>query len=63
MNVMLWKSHQGTSLDEAKKMLETSHKKVMEMASGFTNEELFIKKYYSWTGTTDLGSQYPEEGS
>ena len=58
MNVMLWKRHQGTSLDEAKKMLEASHKKVMEMAAGFTNEELFTKKYYGWTGTTDLGAYF-----
>ena len=24
-------------------------------------EEDFTKQYYSWTGTTDLGSQYPKE--
>ena len=58
MNVMLWKRHQGTDLESAKKMFESSHKKVMEMAAGFTNEELFTKKYYNWTGTTDLGAYF-----
>ena len=41
-----------------KKMLAESHRKVMEMAAGFTNEELFTKKYYNWTGTTDLGAYF-----
>ena len=58
MNVMLWKRHQGTDLETAKKMLAESHRKVMEMAAGFTNEELFTKKYYNWTGTTDLGAYF-----
>ena len=58
MNVMLWKRHQGTDLETAKKMLSESHRKVMEMAAGFTNEELFTKKYYNWTGTTDLGAYF-----
>ena len=58
MNVMLWMRHQGTNLETAKKMLAESHRKVMEMAAGFTNEELFTKKYYNWTGTTDLGAYF-----
>ena len=58
MNVMLWKRHQGTDMETAKKMLAESHRKVMEMAAGFTNEELFTKKYYNWTGTTDLGAYF-----
>ena len=41
-----------------KKMLAESHRKVMEMAAGFTNEELFTKRYYNWTGTTDLGAYF-----
>ena len=41
-----------------KKMLAESHRKVMEMAADFTNEELFTKKYYNWTGTTDLGAYF-----
>ena len=58
MNVMLWKKHQNTSLDDAKKMLEESHKKVISLAEQYTDEELFTKKYYAWTGTSDLGSYF-----
>lgn len=58
MNVAIWKRHQNTSLEKAKEMLAESHKKVLEMAAGYSNEELFTKKYYSWTGTTDLGSYF-----
>lgn len=48
----------GNRPGNAKKMLAESHRKVMEMAAGFTNEELFTKKYYNWTGTTDLGAYF-----
>lgn len=58
MNVMFWNHHQSTSLENAKKMLAESHKKVLSLAETFTNEELFTKKYFSWTGTTDLGSYF-----
>lgn len=56
MNVGFWKKHQGTSYDNSKKLLEESHKKVMDLIEAFSDEELFTKKYFSWTGTTNLGS-------
>ena len=58
MNVMFWTRHQNTSLESAKTLLAQSHKKVMEIAEKYTNEELFTKKYFDWTGTTDLGSYF-----
>ena len=58
MNMMFWNRHQSTSLEDAKKMLAESHKKVLALAETFTNEELFTKKHFSWTGTTDLGSYF-----
>ena len=56
MNVEFWKKHQGTLYGKAKTMLEESHKKVMDLIETFSDEELFTKKYFSWTGTTHLGS-------
>lgn len=56
MNIGFWEKHQNTPLDKAKKLLQQSHQEVMKMCDTFTNEELFTKKYYSWTGTTNLGS-------
>ena len=58
MNVMFWNRHQKTSLDSAKQMLADSHKKTMALAEKFSDEELFTKKYFPWTGTTDLGSYF-----
>ena len=56
MNVGFWEKHQNTSYESSKKMLEESHCKVMALIETFSDEELFIKKYFSWTGTTNLGS-------
>ena len=39
-------------------MLAESHEKVLALADKYSNEELFTKKYFSWTGTTDLGSYF-----
>ena len=56
MNVEFWKKHQSTSFDNAKEMLRKSHAKVMTLIEPFTDEELFEKKHFSWTGTSSLGS-------
>ncbi|GHV58713.1 hypothetical protein FACS1894182_11630 [Bacteroidia bacterium] len=56
MNVEFWKKHQKTSLIDSKKMLNESHSNVMNLIETFSNEELFTKKYFPWTGTTNLGS-------
>ena len=56
MNVEFWKKHQKTPYDEAVKLLEASHKSVMALIDAFSDEELFTKKYYPWTGTSSLGS-------
>ena len=56
MNIEFWKKHQDTHLEDSKTMLRDSHKKVMEIITSFTNEELFSKNVFSWTGTTTLGS-------
>lgn len=56
MNVGFWEKHQGTSLGDAKALLKESHAEVMELIRSFTDEQLFTKKYFPWTGTTNLGS-------
>ncbi|RAZ53081.1 hypothetical protein DK853_46260, partial [Klebsiella oxytoca] len=38
LNVFFWKKHQNTTLEEAKEMLEQSHREIMQLAEGFTNE-------------------------
>jgi hypothetical protein len=56
MNVEFWKKHQKTSLTDAKKMLKESHKNVMVLIETFSNDELFAKKAFAWTGTSTLGA-------
>lgn len=58
MNVVFWKKHQNTPYDEAKKLLESSHQVVMALVDNFSDPELFTKAYFSWTGTTSLGSYF-----
>lgn len=58
MNVEFWKQHQSTSYEEAKASLEESHSQVMALAETFSDEELFTKKHFSWTGTSNLGSYF-----
>lgn len=56
MNVEFWKKHQTTPLEEAVVLLKKSHADVMALIEPFTDEELFTKKHFPWTGTTNLGS-------
>ncbi len=56
MNIKFWEKHQNTPYEKAIEMLQNSHKELMKIIESFTNEELFTKKYFSWTGSTSLGS-------
>jgi hypothetical protein len=56
LNQIFWKNYQDTSLAEAKKLLEASHEKLMQIIESHTNEELFEKSFYPWTGGTTLGA-------
>lgn len=56
MNIQFFEKHQATPLAKAKALLEESHHAVMKLIEPFTDEQLFTKKYYSFTGTTHLAS-------
>lgn len=58
MNIKFWEKHQATTLEEAKEMLEKSHKDVVSLAETFSNEELFTKGTYQWVGGSTLGSYF-----
>lgn len=58
LNAAIWKKYQGTSLREARELLDETHQKEMRMIEGHSNEELFTKKYFKWTNTTSLGSYF-----
>jgi len=56
MNLEFWQKHQTTSEEKAKQLLLKSHQEVCRLIVIHSDEELFTKKFYSWTGTTNLGS-------
>lgn len=56
MNVAFLHKHAHTTYEEAARSLSGSHRRVMELIQGFSDEELFTKKHFTWTGTTTLGS-------
>ena len=56
MNVVFWEKHQSTSYTDAEAMLKKTHKEVMAIIETFSNEALFSKGAFAWTGTTTLGS-------
>nr|WP_320021109.1 ClbS/DfsB family four-helix bundle protein [uncultured Draconibacterium sp.] len=56
MNVEFWEKHQNTKPENAKEMLKESHRAVLEIIQSFSNDELFSKQIFDWTGTTTLGS-------
>ncbi|WP_081165306.1 ClbS/DfsB family four-helix bundle protein [Lactococcus garvieae] len=58
MNQDFWKKHQESSYEEMKEKLAISHQKTLNLLQEFTNEELYTKKFYSWTGTTTLGQYF-----
>ena len=55
MNVMFWNKHQETSFEEAKKKFAKSHAEVINLIESYSNEQLFVPKYFAWTGNAALG--------
>ena len=47
-----------TSLKDARKMFEKSHKDVMELVKSLSEEQLFTKGLYPWVGGSVLGSYF-----
>ena len=56
LNQWIWEYYQNTSLEEAKVTLKDSYQQVQQIIEQHSDEELFEKKRYKWTGTTSLGS-------
>lgn len=56
LNRWILEQYQNTSLEEAKKHLNKSFEQIQRIIEKHTDEELFEKKRYKWTGSTSLGS-------
>jgi len=56
LNQEIWKQYQQTSYEEVLELIQNSFLKIQELIHKHSNDELFEKKRYKWTGTTSLGS-------
>ncbi|MBV7268641.1 ClbS/DfsB family four-helix bundle protein [Winogradskyella luteola] len=56
LNKWIQKQYCDIPLDKAKTNLKKSYEEVRAIIEQHTNEELFEKKRYKWTGSTSLGS-------
>lgn len=56
MNIGFFNKHQQTKLEDAYILFNDSHSKVLKIIEMYSDEELFTKKYFNWTGSSSLGS-------
>lgn len=56
LNKWIWEKYAETDLSEAKTSLAESFRQIQTIIEKHSNEELFEKKRYKWTGTTSIGS-------
>ena len=56
LNKAIQKKYNKLSFDKVKKLLENSFTRVQNVIKMHSNEELFQKKQFNWTGTTSLGA-------
>ena len=56
LNRMIWEKYNTYNLDEVRGLFNSSHQSVYELIKRHSNEELFQKKRYPWTGSTSLGA-------
>lgn len=58
MNIEFVKEHQNTSLEKALSDLDLNRDKLLKLAESFSNDELFKKGVFTWTGGSTLGSYF-----
>jgi hypothetical protein len=56
LNVTFRDQHAQTTLGEAIALVTSSRERVRALIESLTDEELFTKKHFPWTGTTSLGA-------
>lgn len=56
LNKWINEKYSNEKLSVIRKLLFDSHTKITELIESHSNEELFEKKRYKWTGSTSLGA-------
>jgi hypothetical protein len=58
INHEIWEKYKGTELKKAMTIFKKSHKSIMALIEKHTDDELFSKKKYEFTGSTTLGAYF-----
>ena len=58
LNRKIWEDYRNTDLKTVRKKFNQSHHSIQKIIERHTNEELFEKMKYKWTGTTSLGAYF-----
>lgn len=56
LNEAIWVRSRDTSYDDALAQVRDSHALVRALVDDHTDDELFTKRHYAWTGSTSLGA-------
>lgn len=56
LNAEIWARYQDTTEQEVREGLTETHARLRAIICSHTDDELFEKKHYPWTGSTSLGS-------
>lgn len=56
LNRWICERYKDTPLEDAKTHVKSSYKKIRGLIENHSDQELFEKKRYAWTGTTSLGA-------
>ena len=56
LNREIWTKYKDYGLESSQKLLDQSFAQIQEVINGHSQEELFEKKKYKWTGTTSLAA-------
>ena len=56
LNATIWERYQEVSLEDVRDRLERSHLQLIRLIESHSEQELFERQHYSWTGSTSLGA-------
>ena len=56
LNEQIWKKTRDDEYHAVVTRLRDSYRRVRDIAAGYTNDALFTKRRYRWTGSTSVGS-------
>jgi len=62
LNQQIWLKYQSVTLTDVRQKLNRSHNKLQKTIEKHSDNELFTKRYYHWTGSTSLGSYLTSAG-